>query len=55
MIMFDIWHANCHIIDFDLAFTELNYLICLLCKLRLNASDRVLDTLYCTMESQYKA
>ena len=35
---------NCHILGFDLAFTELNYLIWFMCKLRLNANDRVLDT-----------
>ena len=38
--------TNFHILGFDSVFTELNYLIWFLCKWRLNASDRVLDTLY---------
>ena len=38
--------TNCHIIGFDLPFTELNYLIWFLCKLRLNTGNRTLDILY---------
>ena len=38
--------TNCHIVGFDLPFTELNYLIWFLCQLRLNTGDWTLDTLY---------
>ena len=38
--------TNCHILGFNIPFTESNYLIGFLCKLRLNTDDRTLDTRY---------
>ena len=38
--------TNCHILGFDLPFTELIYLIWFLCKSRSNTDDRTPDTLY---------
>ena len=38
--------TNCHILGFNIPFTELNYLIWFLCKSRLNTDIRTLDTLY---------
>ena len=38
--------TNCHILGFNLPFTELIYLIWFLCKSRLNRDDRTPDTLY---------
>ena len=38
--------TNCHILGFNLPFTELIYPSWFLCKSRLNTGDRTLDTLY---------
>ena len=38
--------TNCHILGFNLPFTELNNLVWFLCKSQLNTDNRVLDTLY---------
>ena len=42
--------TNCHILGFNLPFTELIYLIWFLCKSRLNRDDRTPDTLYMKYE-----
>ena len=46
--------TNCHILGFNLPFTELIYLSWFLCKSRLNTGDRTLDTLYYDMEDHVK-